>query len=271
MKKPEKPGKHIKLQRFVDIEGKYNKCFQIDGIELFVDGVRGGYIKIAKIQKNRFGENYSKNFLEYLLFKGYRVDINNDPIQEIMKYKNFNFNEAEKFFKNELKNEIYAFMDYFIDKPYVHYISVYKSEDKYEKRFNEEYKPRESFIRNNSINFYGVGLGRILYEQAAIWLADDNMRLYAADTRWKDAQRSWENLKQDHGSAIGFEQVKTFRDEDDEDDEFDDDPRIRMYLDGSKIVPTHLDWAETMSIYNPDGSLAAKYEYQAKDTLNPQA
>lgn len=259
------PGKNIKLQRLLDIEGDNNRGWQVNAIEVFVDDIHAGYIKTACIPHDRFKKHYYNEVPCYLsLIRGYSINPDGEWKKELAeKYFHYLSRDIDYYIKKEIINPMKEFFDYIVDKNYVDFIRLYDDQDTREQRFvNQDLV----FIdRKNNINFKKAGLSLVLYEQAAIWLAENGFKLYASNIQSDEAARSWNFIREMNEAAIGIEEVKTFGKKTD----LNKEKKFRTTLDGSLIKPTHLDWAETMSVYDPDGSLIKIYKHDQSTEMTP--
>ncbi len=186
-----------------------NTIWTSDRIDLFVDGNIAGSIISAFIKSVKFSD-YEASFLtfirDFLGRKHYRHDI---PLREsiIENYCQHNYIKRNSVVPQREYDLLVSFfdnfgpkfarhIDFWADKPLVDSVRTFHDKfDYWSLRRNGESPLIEK-------SFRGLGLGRMLYEQMAIWQAEKGYNLYASDTQSIEAKAMWERLAKYHPNAV---------------------------------------------------------------------
>ena len=224
-----KGGDEITTKRHEDVEGDNNRGWRVDKIAAYVDGDYAGYIKISYIPKERFIKYYPTvlNYMSQIGGSGgvlprgknnwhYR-ELSDEELKNTVqnlsgqtKYHSI-WNSGGKegmpssrdeliyiindIIKNERKGQeaqenFKKFAKYWIDKPIVDFIKVFKKD---ESRFDRSTGDRT--IKNSSRDYQRQRIGTALYLEAGEWLRERGLKLYASGTQTKEAQAAWNNLE----------------------------------------------------------------------------
>lgn len=218
-----KSGKDITFEYHEDFEGDKNRGWQVDKIDAYVDGEYAGYIKLSYIPKERFKRYYPSvlNFMtqigggHILPYKKGDVDyktLSDEELTKVLKnliHKSRRYrsiwddkeipNERKEIIaaiddiiKNGLKHsndEFKKFAEYWVDKPIVDYIRVFgEGEDRSQPRFGVH-------ASDSPTDFKRQRIGTALYLEAADYLKQKGLKLYASGLQSDEAQGAWANLE----------------------------------------------------------------------------
>ena len=199
---------NIKLTRIENYEPS-NSAWIVHMILAEVDNEFAGYLKISYIPESRFDKKYP-DLLHFLAStKGWctlktglelkDLDLIIEELDIYNKYKKpiFDFElklQALTILTEDVtciyQEEYRGFKEYHVDKPIIDMVRVYDSSDSY--AFSHDYK--HSILRENLVDFKHQGIGTMLYKEAARWMAEKNLCLYASNTQTEDAKRMWLKL-----------------------------------------------------------------------------
>ena len=121
--------------------------------------------------------------------------------------------ERRRYLDDRFERQHRDFRDFHLDKPLVDSIRVYGEDDasRYSGGKERLYPLGRDWLRQ--------GVGTVLWEAAAIWMAEQGFFLWASGIQSDAAKGAWKRLGEKH--ALGSET--------------DADGRVRHYLDGSQI------------------------------------
>lgn len=212
---------HLKIQRQYDIE-RENRGWVIDNITLFVDDEPAGYINIQNITEENFKKYYPNGFYDYLKkIAGYSLpeDINELTIDDISHYRLYHTNKdfnsltgpqkiKELIKNNPGKHKIYKeFIKYHVNRPYVSYSSIYGEHDSHkiypidqDNKKNVVFEKRSKY--GPTISFKDKGLGKVLYVEAGIMLAESDLTLHKSQCISDSANKLWDKLAKEYPDSI---------------------------------------------------------------------
>lgn len=214
-----KQGERIQFKRFEDDEGDGNRGWQVDKIVAYVNGQPRGYIKASYIPKERWEKYYHNiyNFVAQIVgssvlpFDRRDQDYHTFSEQELQKhvfviasklYGSREANNLSERAKSMSRDELIAFYEE-NEKPLIR---------KYVKHLNKFRKRNINFPTIAVIDvdrpFRRHGLGRAMYIQMALWMAEKGMKLHASGLQTDDAQKTWE--KMDSEGLVGHNKRSKF-------------------------------------------------------------
>lgn len=218
-------GVEVELRYRWDVDDGINEGWIVHVIEAAVDGAPAGYIKLSYVPKEqqealfpdpfayaleRTGSFHSirrlleerpeSEWTEKDLFRAiedsYRYvgaqmydelrSLDRDQLQE-------RWQERKRFLKDEYRRRFREFCEFHVDKPLVDFIRVYGPDETRYYRGSD----REAFPASG-IDFRRQGIGTLLYQAAAVWMAEHGMCLWASGVQSPDAQHAWEKLASLH-------------------------------------------------------------------------
>lgn len=222
-----KSGDEIVVKSNEDIEGDENRGWIVDKFSAYVNGDYAGYLKISYIPEDRFKKHYPTilSFMHkvggsYLLPPNkasydYK-DLSTEELKDVVKslayhsskyYQMWNRGEGipetrnkllaviNDIIKNDLekqKKDFKRFYNYFVDKPIVDYIRVFKQG---EKRYDRSMRHDKEEIHPSEKNYQRQHIATALYLEVAKWLKKKGLKLYASDTQSPEAVNAWEHLQ----------------------------------------------------------------------------
>lgn len=201
-----KDGQDIEMVRVDDAEGDNNRGWRVDEVHAKIDGKKVGYIKLSYIPHERFHRYYPTifNFLDQI--KGQ----NNLPYEKrAQHYKEFTDEERRKMLKSLLfSNRLVRWGQ---EDEAVKNLSddeVLQQIRDIEEKFNNGHhgrefrkfknfqkdKPLVDFIRVED-DWRRQRIGNALYREAATWMKEKGMEVYASGLQTDDAKASWKHMK----------------------------------------------------------------------------
>jgi len=222
-------GEEIDFKYKEDVEGDNNRGWMVDQIDAYVKGDYAGYITISYIPKERFIKYYP-TILNYMSMIGgshplpldkkdaHYKDLNDDELKRTIqrvshrsrKYHDYwndennipenraeMLNILEDIIKNELKDDkrkFEEFIDYHIDKPLVDFIRVFNKGDSRDTRRSLKKGEKTEITKQD---YKRQQIGTSLYLEAAKWMKEKGLRLYASGTQTDSAQAAWEKFEKE--------------------------------------------------------------------------
>jgi GNAT superfamily N-acetyltransferase len=204
-----KEGQDITVTRIEDQEGDNNRGWRVDTVEAFVDGQNAGYLKLAYIPHERFASRYP-SILAYadqiaghhlFPYEKNRTDfsidnLNDDDLKSLVKRSSWIFqsidlsygehadawaaitrdelldkvDEITKVVTKKLGKKFQEFKDFQVDKPVIDYIRVSESHQR-------------------------KGIAFALYREAALWMNEKGLRVYASGLQQPEAAAAWAKME----------------------------------------------------------------------------
>jgi hypothetical protein len=209
-----KDGREITMKRIPDSEGDENRGWRVDEIEAYVDGKQAGYIKLSYIPHARFHKNYPTVFnyadaFEGLYgapykkrhehYKNLTADERREMLKSVMhrlrlvdyggesKVDDMSDREVmkelqrieEKLNKGKMGEKFRKFKNFHKDKPLVDFIRVYDGQNR----------------KEGDTDFRRQRIGEALYREAAKWMKEKGMKMYASGLQSDEAKKSWDHMK----------------------------------------------------------------------------
>ena len=215
-----KNNRPIAIKRIEHMEPpQENRGWVVHGCVAFVDGEPAGYIKISYIPKEKFEKLYP-DVLHYLAnINGWcnlRAALETKDIDSILhaldrtykypiadgqdfEWKLSKISELTNNLKHSHQKDFEGFKEFHMDKPLVDFIRVYNEHEEYMLNERGESVPREKII-----DFQRQGVGLALYQEAATWMAEKGLCLYASGCQQPCAAAVWDLL-----AAQGMTKVYT--------------------------------------------------------------
>lgn len=236
-------GKKITMRRIENIEPpQLDRGWVVHACLAFVDDEPAGYLKISYIPKENFERVYPDvlHFLANLRgWCGLRTALKTKDIDATLhaldrhyqypitdgqdfEWKLSKISELTKNLTREHKKDLDGFKEFHMDKPLVDFIRVYDSREMYAYDVHGESKERP-----NRIDFQRQGIGLALYQDAASWMAEKGLCLYASTCQQPCATAAW--LKMDElgltHEFVSKSKIKSYN-------------KTRKYLDFRGVSPT---------------------------------
>lgn len=222
-------GEDIAFKYKEDVEGDDNRGWVVHQINAYVKGEHAGYLKISYITKDRFVKHYP-TILNYLTTitgniilpfdkkSAHYKDLNDSDLKSTVKaltrhsrsrkyHDMWNTGKGipesrkellfiiEDIIKIELKDKkkkFKEFIEYHVDKPIVDFIKVFKK-DEVKSKYGDD---------TSKQNFQRQYIGTALYLEAADWLKNKGLKLYASGSQTDAAQGAWIKLEKEGYVAL---------------------------------------------------------------------
>lgn len=209
-----KDGREITFNRIPDSEGDKNRGWQVDQLDAYLGNQKVGYIKLSYIPKKRFKRYYRSifNYLSQLTGKHvlpYKADTalpSELSDEELRK----TFPQAYQAATNRYPKYDHSTNEYLHsgkplkDLTREELLAAYKEIEKILIKNHEMYflnfkkhtmdRPLVDFISVDE-NFRRLGVGQALYKEAAKWMAEQGMKVYASGVQSKPAEASWQSME----------------------------------------------------------------------------
>jgi hypothetical protein len=179
----------VEFKYLDDVKENMNPGWRLDVVEAHVNRKKVGYLKISYVPRRQFKEVYPDTLHYMYILSGWGHKQNFSDIKGLTKSLSFRLNHveikeqgqtdewwAEKYhslvaqLEKYYKKQYVEFLNYWVDKPLVDYISVDKE-------------------------FQNGGIGAGLYIAGAKWMAEKDMVLFGSSLQSPEAKKSWEYLK----------------------------------------------------------------------------
>jgi hypothetical protein len=229
---------HVEVVRLPDVEGDANRGWQVDALDLRVDGERAGYLKMSHVPFHRllqwYGPEVARTAVQWaalmtqvtsrqFLASGQRLGVH-----PTLDAQSIDWHWSRMARDCTLRNG--PDLTVHVDRPLVDYIRIYQE--------GEDIKRLPDFRFRNSMPFGdGVAtqdfrrrkLGLLLYVEGARWLAERGLLLHASGLQEPEAKLSWKSLKRRFPAAVSQMRAHGYREQ----------PECwRTVLDGSALPPS---------------------------------
>ena len=202
---------HIEMIRRPDAEGDDNRGFQVDLLEMRVDGLRAGHLTMSHVPFHRLlswhGLDAGRKAVEWtarmagitsraLLASGARLDV--APVISDAAI-------GRHWERMGRSCRVYGGPDlsWHVDRPMVDYIRVYTQGEPIPSfpglRFVSA-RPRAT--ETAQADFLNRRLGILLYAEGARWLGERNLVLHASGLQTPEAIRAWNSMERRLGAAV---------------------------------------------------------------------
>ena len=241
-------GLEVDLRYYPDIRGEVQEARAVYHlIEASVVGEPAGYLRIAWLSEQKFQEWFSTPFDYAILESGsYRrihtllrekrqdrwskADLQTaiedsyglmhpEEVTRLAELDEAELRERwaarQRSISNQYQKRWQEFKEFTLDKPVVDFVRVYSDSMGDQRRYSggqeQDFPDGQDWRRH--------GIGTVLYEAAALQLAEQGLCLWTAGTQSKAAQLSWKRLDEKHGLEQAEGQGE----------------KGRRYLDGNQI------------------------------------
>lgn len=218
---------------------RQGKMWSEDLITVDVDGEEAGYMVLSHIPKAILAQAMPRGIIDYAAYqKGHcslRVLDDELPLA-VRSHLGLPVDASNKAVAAKLKarhgKDWDSFRAFFVDKPFVAYTRVYSEHDHYTGGAGRDADVR----RHRLVNYRRMGLGGILYQEAAHWLSRRGWALHADDNQTGDAHAVWNYLQREFAGAISVDEYGP--------------GRTRLKLDGNLLEATRIPaWADGMDVH----------------------
>lgn len=201
-----KDGQEIEMVRIDDSEGDNNRGWRVDEVHAKINGEKVGYIKLSYIPHDRFHRNFptifnyltqikGRHYLPYEKRAEHYKDLSADELRAMLKYA-MHTDRLVPYGKEEdavSKLSDAEVLDRIRDLE-AKFNEGSKGRDfKKFKNFQKD-KPLVDFIRVDD-NWQRQRIGDALYREAAKWMKEKGMEVYASGLQSDSAKKSWEHMK----------------------------------------------------------------------------
>lgn len=229
----------LQLARYPDAEGDQNRGWQVDLLTAEVDGDVAGYAAISFIPRARFERHYAQGIYDWeRLINGRALPEKRDDLR---------LQEARHPFSSGRSKEVYQkewefFQAYHVDRPRMDFIRVF---NEHEDRIRYAEVIGCDRVRTSRKNYQGVGLGSLLYREAARWMFERYaLPLYSSDLMSESASLAWTRLQRTLPDAV-LPSDRARREK---------QPQGRMIL-GQHVPPWVPEWTKDATLKKENGDL----------------